>query len=122
LAEAGALEDDFVGGFGVADPLGAASRGDQDFFAGDFHEIDRRAINLAGFAAADFEEVDEIGSEAEAGEEAEGAVEEGFESTGWLIGGGGGCGSHTSNPTCLTGMRAISFQSDWADKIDREKS
>ena len=120
LAVAGALEEDFVGGFGVADPLGAASGGDEDFLAGDLHEVDGRAIEFAGFAAADFELVDEAGGQAEAGEEAEGAVEEGFEWVWRLIFRRVLRRGHRSNPNCLTGARAISFHGEWAT-VDRSR-
>ncbi len=79
LAEAGALQDDFVGGFGVADPLGATSGGDEYFLAGDLHKVDGGAIDLAAFAAAHFELINETWCEAESGQEAEGAVEHRFE-------------------------------------------
>lgn len=102
MAEAGAFEPDFVGGFGVTDPLRTASGSDEYFLAGDFHEIDGGTVELAGFAAADFEEIDEIGGQAESGEEAEGAVEEGFEWAGGLVFRGGVGVAHVCNRNPLS--------------------
>src|SRR5262249_30723874 len=116
-AVAGALEHDFAVGFGGANPLCAATRCDEDLFATDFHQVDGGTIELAAFTAADFEEIDEAGGEAEAGGGAERAVEHGFERAWRLIFGSGVGGGHQRNRTCFSGLsrrsRVNKMESGW---------
>lgn len=58
LTAASALQADFSGRLGIADPLGSASRGDEISPSFEFEQIDWSRIEFPTLAAADFQNVD----------------------------------------------------------------
>jgi len=78
LAGASLLERDFSGGLGVSHPLSSSPWSDQITLAVHFHEIDWSGVEVAGFSAADFEQVVVGEAQAETNEKSENAVEDSF--------------------------------------------
>lgn len=83
LAITSALECNFAGGFGVANPLGASAWRDQILLAAHLQDINRSTKQLTRLAPANFEEMDVRRAKAESDEESDSAIEEFLERS-WL--------------------------------------
>jgi len=76
------LENDVARGLGVAHPLRASPRGDEESLASELEDVDGRRIDAAGPAAVHLQQVVVARSQAEADEHAEELVEEALDAAG----------------------------------------